>query len=219
MKRNSNYSTFSQFGSNNYSPVNDPLTYCIGNRSSEQNFLHGSSSNIFNGQNGKNCQVYLAEYCASEWDEACKVARLNSDRYYPDTLINTTNVINSNMMSNLTAGDALVYNTAKIKYLKSMGNCKQKFEQFDPNVANSPLISYWVSEDQSRNCIPVFAVDPNTIDSDIVMDEILAKPIIAIDILINIFNTMKKDGSLDKLNGTKLGNFFASSPIFKNKKK
>ena len=62
-----------------------------------------------------------------------------------------------------------------------------------------------------KNLISFFK-NPKTIDNDIVMDKILAKPQIAIDILINIYNNMKASNMIDDLKNTKLGNYFSSNP-------
>ena len=40
------------------------------------------------------------------------------------------------------------------------------------------------------------------------MNKLLEKPSIAMDILINIFNTMKENNTLYTLQGTKIGKFF-----------
>jgi hypothetical protein len=49
------------------------------------------------------------------------------------------------------------------------------------------------------------------------MDKILHKPIIALDILINIFNTMTREGTIVQLKGTKLGKFYDENSYFKDK--
>ena len=93
-----------------------------------------------------------------------------------------------------------------------MHNGEKKYEPFDPTVANSPMISYWTSNNQ--NLIPEYEVNPQTIDKDVVMDKILNKPDIAINILINIYNTMKRKNKLSLLKNTKLGTFYQSQPYF-----
>ena len=62
-------------------------------------------------------------------------------------------------------------------------------------------------------CKKVLLLKPNaivskTIDKDIVMDKLLEKPSIGMDILLNIFNTMKANNTLHTLQGTKIGKFF-----------
>ena len=211
----STYTSISHFGSNAYAPVNNPLSYCLG-ANIDQKFEHGSSAAVVNGQHSKSCQLYLSEYCADKWDGFCEFASKNTNIDYPNQ-IGKCEGFGDAACKGLNAGEILIKNTAARKYLKSMGNCKKKYEPFDPNVATSPLVSYWVSDNCSyvNSCVPVYGVDVKTIDSDPVMNKILAKPIIALDILINIFNTMKRQGTLSQLNGTKLGKFYSQHPYFK----
>jgi hypothetical protein len=93
-------------------------------------------------------------------------------------------------------------------------------KQFDPTVASSPMYSEWISgegycstggcDNQSNTgaCVSVYGVDPVTINSDPLMNKILDKPIIAIDILKRIYVDMKREGTLNQLSGTRLGDFF-----------
>jgi hypothetical protein len=118
-----------------------------------------------------------------------------------------------------TAGEALIYNTAARKYLVAMHGAHKKYEPFDPNTASSPMISYWVSDScVGSNCgIPEYAVDPSKIDDDVVMDKLLMNPMVALNLLINIYNTMGRQNTLSGLKGTKLGNFYDTYPYFRAK--
>ena len=49
------------------------------------------------------------------------------------------------------------------------------------------------------------------IDSDPVMNKILQKPMIAMNVLLNIYNYRKGSGRLNELKGTKLYNLFMSN--------
>lgn len=214
---NSNsYANVSDFGPNTYSPVNNPLTYCI-NDTIDQRFMHGSHSDTY-GQHSRPCQLFLSQYCADKWDGFCEYASKNTSTHYPDQYqaCGGAGVV---ACRGLTAGEALIHNTAARKYLVKMYNGRQKYEPFDPTVPNSPMISYWVSDNcsYSNATVPEYGVDAKTIDNDIVMDKILAKPIIAMNILINIYNSMKRKGNLTTLKGTKLGKFYSEHPYFKTK--
>lgn len=213
----STYRPISKFGSNAYAPINNPITYCL-NNNIDQMFAHGSASDTL-GQHSKSCQAFLSDYCAEKWDGFCEVESHNTSTKYPNHIQSYTEFGNDDAYKSMNAGDVLVRNTASKKYLKSMGNCKRKYEPFDPTVASSPMISYWVNDNSSYTgkCVPVYSVDPSTIDNDVVMDKILSKPIIGIDILVNIYNTMKREGTLSGLQGTKLGNFYANNSYFKSK--
>lgn len=195
------YKSVSEFGSNNYSHVNNPLTYCLDN-TIEQRFLHGSSHSDTLGQHSKSCQLFLSEYCSQKWDNFCEAASQNNSKSYP---FHSQHSSLDNTCSNLTAGESLILNTASRKYLVKMLNCDKVYKPFDPTVATSPMISYWVPNCYASTCIPVYEVDPKNIDDDIVMNKILENPKIATNLLTNIFNTMKRKGNLKDLKGTKLG--------------
>jgi hypothetical protein len=77
-------------------------------------------------------------------------------------------------------------------------------------VANSPL----VRKLNYGNSYVYYEVDPKTIDEDIVMDKILMKPEIALDLLVNIYNTMKRKKTLKELNDTKIGKFFMTNTAY-----
>jgi hypothetical protein len=209
------YSTISNFGPNTYSPVNNPLTYCIGNNM-EQRFLHGGHSDIL-GENSRECQLFMSDYCSNKWDGFCEIASNSQSTHHPNQ-VNCMSFVNKHTTSmDLTSGEILLYNTAAEKYLSKMNGAQKKYQPFDPTVATSPMISYWVSDNTSASVTPEYSVDPDTIDSDIVMDKILSKPSIAMPILINIYNTMRRNGTLHSLKGTKLGNFYNTHNYFKLK--
>lgn len=214
----SGYSNISDFGSNTYSPVNNPLTYCMGD-TLDSRFLHGGHSSTY-GQHSRPCGLFMSQYCADKWDGFCEVASKNTNVQYPDQYegCTTSGVV---ACQGLNAGEALVHNTAARKYLVKMHNAHKKYQPFDPTVPTSPMISYWVSNNcsQSRAGVPEYAVDPKKIDDDPVMDKILSKPIIAMNILINIYNTMKRYGTLTDLEGTKLGHFYKAHPYFQHQNK
>ncbi len=55
-----NYAKIVNFGSNQYSDNNNPLTYCV-NSTIDNNFVHGSSA-VSYGQHGDKCQMFLSDY-------------------------------------------------------------------------------------------------------------------------------------------------------------
>lgn len=198
------YKYVSDFGSNE-SPANHPLTYCIGTNMNQQ-FLHGGNPY---GSESKHCQSFMADYCASGWDGFCEYESMNQDTaLMPNT--------GGKPLVNNTAGKLLIANTAARKYLINMHHATEKYEPFDPTVANSPLIRYWVNTG-SESPTPEYAVDPSVIDKDVLMDKILEDPNVAFNILTNIYNTMKRKDTLKFLKGTKLGAFYNSHPFFKER--
>ena len=204
----STYKNISEVGSNGYNPVNNPLTYCL-NNDLGQRFMHGGQADIM-GPNSRQCNLFMSEYCSKKWDSFCDNAYKFSDSYFPNSIDSWANSI---APKNLTAAEGLIYNTASRKYLIQMIGCFKKLAPFDPNVATSPMISYWTDGDSNTNCVPVYAVNPSEIDNDYVMNKILDKPSIAPDILINIYNTMKRQNTLFQLDNTRIGKFFKSYPM------
>jgi hypothetical protein len=215
------YASIAQVGSNAHSEVNNPLTYCM-NNTMDQRFLHGGHADTY-GQHSRPCQLFMSEYCAKKWDNFCEVASANKTTWLPNSMDCSTGISARGAGKRLTAGETLIRNTAARKYLIQMLNAHKKYMPFDPTVPTSPLISYWRSNadvtqaDCGSVAIPMFAVDPTTIDNDPVMDKLLLVPAIAPDILINIYNTMKRQGVLGRLKGTKLGKFYSTVDYFKNK--
>lgn len=217
MTNRNSYKCIRNFGPNTYSPVNNPVTYCMG-QTLENNFLHGSTANYYS-QHAPICQAYLSEYCANGWDGFCEFASNNENRTYPNSNQYWNMPSQVGCTQNLTAGEVLIRNTAANKYLVEMIGAVKKYQPFDPNVATSPMVGTWVSTDPNsmQPGIPVYAVDPKVIDDDLVMNKILANPNIAPDILINIYNTMKRNNVIGQLKGTKLGQFYENVPYFKTR--
>lgn len=213
-KSSSNYRPIATLGSNAYTPSTNPISYCLTDRL-DSGFGHGSISNII-GPNSAPCQQYMAQYCSEQWDSWCEAASRNSCNDYPNQ-VQGCNGSGDIACKGLNLGEALIRNVASEKYLIAMGNCHRVYEPFDPTVPTSPMVSSWKSDTcgYTNNCVPVYAVDPETIDKDVVMDKILARPAIAQDILLNIYNTMKRQGTLGRLKGTKLGHFYDTLPHYR----
>ena len=210
------YSKIINFGPNVTDYASNPLSYCM-NSTLDNEYTHGSTGDLY-GQHSAKCQMFMSDYCAKKWDANCEVASMNISKKYP----NNIGSCGSAGSAELTAGDILIQNTASKKYLVENYNCYWEYEPFDPTVANSPLVrksmSGVCSGQGNGQCVPVYEVDPQTIDSDPVMDKILMKPQIAIFILVNIYNTMKRKGTLGNLAKTKLGRFYSvNNDYFENK--
>ena len=198
------------------SPNNNPLTYCM-TSDLNNSFMHTMGERV--GPYSKKCQMFMSDYCAKNWNGVCEVASKNTNNHYPNTATpwechksNQGATLGNGLGNAFSQGELLIRNTAAKKYITRMSNnCKIRYEPFDPMVPTSPMISYWGSDREARGvCIPKYEVNAKEIDSDPVMNKILSKPVIAIDILLNIYNTMKNDGKLHELNGTRLGRFFNS---------
>ena len=210
---NSKYACISGFGQSvsRNDPTQDPLTYCL-LRTIDAPFQHGALATTISGKYSKNCQSFMSDYCAKNWDGVCEFASQDRNTQLPNNLQTCSS--SGVACDGLNAGEILIANTAAKKYLTQMGcTCFLKYEPFDPTVAGSPMISYFNStcnNQGNQTCIPVYAVNPTTIDKDNVMNKILDKPIIAWSVLINIYNTAVRLNKLDELKGTKIHAFFTS---------
>lgn len=185
--------------------ANDPLSLCVGTNAS-QPFNHGSNTASY-GQNSPECQVYMSQRCANKWDDVCEYATRHEPNYEYATRADTMGQGMRGIID-LTPGEILIRNTAMEKYRVSMygdSDCQLKTEQFNPINPTSPFMTYYVGS----SCIPEFAVDPNNIDNDPVMNKLLDNPKIGMQILLNIKNTMTRRGTIHLLNGTRLGKFLA----------
>lgn len=227
---NYKYSSIYNFGPNMHSDMTSPLSYCIG-QNINQEFNH-SPTGVLYGQNSKKCQLFMSNYCANKWDKFCEIASQNNNNQYPNLITDCNISVGKNTLlgNNLTAGEVLLFNTALKKYRKRLlTNCENICEPFDPTVANSPMVCYEASYgcgqgftkghctnclqkncQGSNQCLFDYEVDPEKIDNDIVMNKILECPVQYMIILINIYNTAKRKGTLQKLENTKLGTFFKS---------
>lgn len=212
----SSYSCISNFGQGVNNSTNNPLTYCL-LQTDDPKFLHGGIAGTVAGANNKNCQAFMSDYCAAGWDDICEFASQNQTKIYPNSLGKCGGSGQGIPCVTETAGDNLVKQSASKKYLTKMGGtCSLKYEPFDPTVASSPMVSFWEGQCNSEGnegCVPVYEVDAKTIDSDPIMNKILAKPWIAWHLLVNIYNTALRKNTIDNLKGTKLYNFFGS-PAF-----
>ena len=210
-----NYATIINFGSKK-TLQDDPWVVCSSS-GLDGNFLSGSNQY---GPFSKTCQAFTSQSCALNWDGNCELASHNTSMSYPNQL-GQCDSAGGVACANLTAGEILIQNTASVKYRIADENCKLMYQPFDPNVASSPMIAYDISNNYdytTDRCVPMYEVNPQEIDSDVVMDKILLKPTIALHILVNIYNTMKRKGTLEQLKGTKLGRFYTVNIDYFEKK-
>lgn len=197
-----NYVKIKNFGGNISTPIDNPLSYCLQD-GLNQKFLHGSSSTTLTPQS-KECKMFMSQYCAKNWDEYCEYVFKNNDSQY--SIGASPNVYGGTQSNSI--GNTLLLNTAKEKYIKYIPDCCKVYMPFDPNVATSPNIYYWKRNGPTGVGVPVYEVDADTIDSDIVMNKILSNPGPYISILKDIYRSMRKNGKLGSLEKTKLGDFF-----------
>ncbi len=201
-----NYSSIASFGSNK-SPSNDPLTYCL-TESLDNAFQHGSSGASLYGPWSEHCQIYMAERSAKDWDMFSeyyyKAHQVNEWGQWPNTSQSCTST--NDWCKGLTVGDYMLKNTAERKYCRRP-NCRLVAEPFDPNVADSPWITYYESCECStgeQNC-PIICdqVDPGKLNDDVVMNHLLDNPWVGFNVLANIANNGARQGK--DFSGTRFG--------------
>ena len=208
----SSYKTISQIGSSAV-PTSDtsPLTYCVSD-GLDSEFLHGGSTAHITGKYGRNCQGYMAQHCAANWDEICE--HLSRDRHVTPNMLGTECANGEGgQITQLTAGDVLILNTATRKYrVGSNSQCNMVYEPFDPLVASSPMVAFY-RPGCNGSCIPVYAVNPIGLDRDPVMNKLLSRPGVALNILVNIYNHALRANTLKYLKGTRLYALFMGKPF------
>jgi len=196
------YVKISEFGKQAaYAPVNHPLSYIMSGQM-DNSFMHGSDRI---NDNSKEAAIYAAEYCAKGFDKFCEVMTSNQEPQYFPEQIHGYGSDGNNIPRQMTKGDLVLMNTAKTKYLMEMIGGSPNQVPFDPIVAASPLITIWTGEYmQPQYYIPKDVA----VDADPVMLRLLNKPLMALDLLMNIYANMVKIGRIGELIGTKLGTFY-----------
>lgn len=194
------YSTFGDFGSgmnkNVLNPMDqsNPLTYCIVPSYNSQ-FLHGSTSaNLLYTPQGPGCMNYMSERCSIVYDGFCRAYNtLNTDTSWPNTgaIDNLTRTIaNSFLNIKPTTGQNMIRNAAERRFLVYPGICATS-EPFDPNVANSPVVSRYNSS-YSPGPIGFKNLDnPASIDNDLLMEEVMKHWPTCLDVLVKIYKGYK----------------------------
>lgn len=210
---------------NDYS--RDPVYYCTTEYLDSQ-FLHGAQGRTF-GKYNKHCSEFLAARCAANWDHICEKMSNDQETRFPNTaspLGAPYSGFQDYASLELTYGEQLLRDTAFKKYKVKSFDCNLKCELFDPTVPNSPLVCYetrtadtygsnpsniHLGDVEGGVCSSTYKITPEqskVLDSDPVMNRLLARPQLAMDLLEEIYRTMKAEGSLILLRNTKLGNFY-----------
>ncbi len=203
------YAKINKVGALDHTFMTNPLSYCV-TSDLDNSFNHTAGQKY--GPYSTPCQMYMSDYCAKNWDGICEYASKNINSNYANPLGSIEPLV-ANIGPNTTQGENLIRNTMMKKYLSQLSNtCTIKYEVFDPQVASSPLVGRIAPKDEmpGNQCIPIFEVDPKTIDDDPVMNKALSRPGIAMDIFANIYNTALRLKKLDALKRTRLYNFFMS---------
>ncbi len=206
---NSSYMSMSRFGNMQNSPSSSdsPLTFCLSD-SMDSKFQHGSTA-VEYGPRSANCQNFMAERCANKWDGFCEYFYVehSKNKNWPNNRIwpnmGSPNQWLNKGASTLTIGEQLLRDAGERKYC-TYPTCTPKRAPFDPMNPQSPMVTTYQNVNGGLDgCVPVCRVDPKTVDGDVLMDRMLANPMVAGSTLINICNTTAREGI--NLAGTKIG--------------
>lgn len=196
MPRNKNYPTFIEYGAamneNVFNPMDqsNPLTYCIVPSFNSQ-FLHGStSSNLLYAPYGPGCASYMAERCSDVYDGFCEGYKvMNTDTYWSNTAAIdnlTVNIAKSYLKIKSTVGQNMIRNAAERRFL-TYSNISTYTEPFDPNVANSPLVTKY-SQTYNIGRIGYKNLDnPSAVDNDQLMMAMCENWPACFDVLTKIY--------------------------------
>lgn len=190
------YSTFSRLGGGN----------CCGNALQPIDYCTGMTLDVFSqtgqpklGRASHSCQVFMSDYCASNWDSKCQ----SESNMQGDAMSNLRHD-KLPAMRNLQQGEVLIRNTADKKYGKPNQFCSPMKFQFDQMTGRSPMLTEYVGV----GCAYNHDVDAKSIDSDAVMNRVLDDPSVAFDVLVSIYNTRVNNKNIGELANTRLGKYF-----------
>jgi hypothetical protein len=182
-------------------PVQSPL-YQVFNSEGTSSFSHGYDA-VDISKSSKTYRNYISDQCSQQWSDVCQVVfneKAQPFSYYKGDY----EAIEYN---NLTSGDLILRSTAEKKYIHMVDSkCEIEITKFNNQVPGSPYTSNF-----SNNCKKIYYVDPSNVDHDPVMNNLLQKPIVAMDVLKSIYETAKSKNTLNKFKGTKLGAFFETT--------
>ena len=197
---------------------NNPLTYCLTDNPGRQ-FLHGSAASEYNPECGE-CQVYMATRCAGQysdsetWDKYCQTYfNANTKKTWPSITPNKllTSVVNC-MYGPFSTGEHMLRNSLYRRFLDSPICAKNRvYNQFDPNVANSPVIEA-PFRNKCRHIPNVVYFDVTKLDSDPLLNKAIDNFIVCSDVLSVLYNYVY----VNKINlgNTRLGKLFREKGEF-----
>jgi len=199
------YVQISRFG-NKLNPILklDPVGSSI-YKDVDSNFDIGDSANMY-GPTRKNSQLYMAEKCSKNWDGACEFLSRNID----DTHCNQGKISSPLFMTQYqpgkqTIGDFLVEN-ASVRRFCDLSSCTLTQEPYDYNNPNSPWVTSYGCNGVNQ-CMPMCLPPPKP-DEDILLNKVLDKPHLHVDLLVNMYKNVMSNGSRDVYKNTRIEQIF-----------
>lgn len=199
------YAQISKFGANlNPKLTLDPVGASI-YKDVNSSFDIGDTAVLY-GPKHENSQLYMAEKCSKNWDGACEyLSRDNTD-----TNCNSGK-IGSPLFSTLlppgkaNIGDYLVEN-ASVRRFCDLSSCSVSQSPYDYTNPNSPMVSSYGCCGMSE-CLPV-CMPPENPDQDILMNKVLDKPDVHMDLLVNMYRNVMRNNLRSKYANTRIGYVF-----------
>lgn len=160
------------------------------------------------GPRSKESMLYMAERCAKNWDGACEFLSRNRDA---NAVCNQARISSPlfrriNPPNSETIGDILVENTA-VRRFCDLSSCAVTSSPYDPTNPNS----VWVKQYGccgTTTCLPV-CFPPDDPDNDIVLNKVLDKPDLHLDLLVNMYKNVNNQKLRGKYVNTRLGRIFS----------
>lgn len=160
------------------------------------------------GPRTRESMLYMADRCAKNWDGACEFLSRNRDN---NVVCNQARISSPlfrrlNPPGSETIGDILVENTA-VRRFCDLSSCAVTSEPYDPTNPRS----VWVKQYGccgTTTCLPV-CMPPDDPDNDIVLNKVLDKPDLHLDLLINMYKNVNRTGSRNKFANNRVGRIFA----------
>lgn len=186
--------------------IYSPYSYTF-NSGTTQSFITGEDA-ITHGKSSRPYRDYMSDHCSTNWDSVCDVVVNDQSNiavpYYNGDYEGIT-------YYNLSAGELILKSTAQKKYISSVNStCSVNTLPYNAQLSATALTTNY-----GPNCKKIYSVDATTIDKDKVMDALLLKPVIAPEVLVNIYLNMTREKTLSTLDNTKLGHFY-KSPTFRH---
>lgn len=160
------------------------------------------------GPRSRESQLYMAERCSKNWDGACEFLSRNEDN---NAVCNQARISSPlfrtiNTPGSQSIGDILVENSA-VRRFCDLSTCAVTSEPYDPTNPNS----VWVKQYGccgTTTCMPV-CMPPDDPDNDILLNKVLDKPQLHIDLLINMYRNVNKQGLRRQYANTRVGRVFS----------
>lgn len=187
---------------------NSPLSYAMSSWRDSKT-MHGAMGMKF-GKYSKEAQEYMSDKCSEKWDGYCEIASKDINNNYPNMLENP-----GYDARQFSAGQQLIRNTFKKRFLFKLDNCKILWNDYDPTNLDTQKISTIKNIRPGYECIYHYLPTMKQMDEipDKFIQHILNNPDVIIDYLINMHYTIINYKGTDKAYMDKLKGYILYKKI------